>query len=235
MKFSRLHLLSFLSLFATIIPLCGPDVHADDRDPRGSFSSSRLNDTESTVSQAASVYRALTKNGKVPAAVLNSAKCIAVFPEVMSAAIAVGGVHGDGVAFCRESGTKGWGNPVFLNLTGGTLGVQLGAKTSDIVLFMNGDKARQAIKEGDFTLSGELSAVAGKFDETVQVPRSGVVAYSQTSGIFAGASLGALSISHDKDEQRAYYGTYDRNSIFEGKMPPEVERSVRELKDLLPA
>ncbi len=223
------------SMFLSSLLMVAPLVSVADEEPRARINNSRdINDSESTVSRSAEVYKALGKNGKVPSSVLKNAKCIAVFPSVVTAALAVGGTHGDGVAFCRNN-SGNWGRPAFLDLTGGSLGLQAGVKSADVVLYMTSDEARSAIEKGKFVLGGELSAVAGTFDESFSAPRKGVVAYANTEGVFAGASLTGVNISRDEDEQRAFYGTATKGSLFEGTVPPQVERSVNELRTMLPS
>jgi len=197
--------------------------------------SSKISEASKTLSQSMEAYQTLTKNRKVPASVLKNTKCIAVFPKVVTAALGVGGTHGDGVAFCRGSMGASWDGPVFLDLTGGSLGIQAGVKSTDVVLFMTGDKARSAIQNGSFRLAGDFSAVAGSFDETYVAPPAGVVAYTSTDGLFAGAAVAGVDISHDKDEYRSFYGTYEPSEVLAGKVPDSRTRSVTDFRDLLPS
>jgi SH3 domain-containing YSC84-like protein 1 len=195
------------------------------------------NDDESTVQRASEVYRSIVQgpHGKVPNSVLSSAKCVAVFPNVVTAALGVGGIHGDGVAFCKNATNK-WGSPVFLDLTGGSLGIQAGVKSADVVLFMSGDDAQRAIEKGNFALGGELNVVAGSFDQGFQVPQKGVVAYTRTGGAFAGASVAGVNISRDEDEQRSFYNvTAGKLPLFDGRVPDKVAKSVNELTGMLPS
>lgn len=222
------------ALFFSALP-CFPAVsaYAED-DPRASLATSEVRDAEGTLSRAAEVYRNLVTKGDVPASVRSGSNCVAIFSEVITAAIGVGGTHGNGVAFCRSASGSDWGNPVFLNLTGGSIGLQAGVKSTDIVLFMTGENARAAMERGSFRLVGDLGAVAGSFDETFVAPPAGVVAYASTGGAFAGASVVGVNISHDEDEQKAVYGSYDRSAVFGGRVPPTVEKSVNDLKAMLP-
>lgn len=222
------------SLASSILLISAPAVQADD-EPRASMATTGLKDAETTVSNSTIVYKKLIRGGKVPPSVLKDAKCIAVFSNVVTAALAVGGTHGDGVAFCRNTTNQDWENPVFLNLTGGSIGIQAGVKSTDLVLYMTGKNAKSSLQNGSFRLAGELTAVAGSFDKTFVAPPEGVVAYATTDGVFAGASIAGVGIDHDKDEQKAFYGNYDPASIFASRVPASLEKSVRELRDLLPA
>ena len=194
---------------------------------------------DTTLAKAREIYQSVLNDthGKVPRSVLQNAKCVAIFPKVITAAIGVGGMQGDGVAFCKNSAstTAKWGNPIFLDLTGGSVGVQAGVKSQDLVLYMTGDKARASLEAGSFKLAGELSAVAGQYDSAFIAPPSGVVAYSQTEGVFAGASVDGVSISRDDAAERDFYGTYYNPKLVFGEgMLPADKKIVNELRAILP-
>jgi lipid-binding SYLF domain-containing protein len=119
-----------------------------------------------------------------------------------------------------------------LNLIGGSLGIQAGVKSVDMVLYVTGDKAAEALKKGTFKLGGELSAVAGTFDKTFAAGEAEVVAYQRAEGLFAGASLEGISISRDESDERAFYGT--REAVLTEKIPSDLEKDVNELREVLP-
>jgi hypothetical protein len=54
-----------------------------------------------------------------------------------------------------------WSKPAFVKLTGGSVGWQIGAESTDVVLVFANDNAVKNIASGKFTLGGEASAVAG--------------------------------------------------------------------------
>lgn len=234
----RILIASVFFLFAFFATSVKAEDHSQQVASSHSSASSKAErrDANSTLRESIEVYRAIVKgsHGAIPRSVLANAKCVMVYPNVITAALAVGGVHGDGVAFCRNA-AKEWSNPVFVDLTGASLGVQAGVKSADIVLFMTGENARTAIERGSFQLGGELSAVAGKFDETFSAPTSGVVAYTRTEGVFAGASLGGVNISRDQEDEKAVYGALGASAnLFERKVSASLEQNTNELKKLLP-
>ena len=66
---------------------------------------------------------------------------------------------------CRTG--KGWSAPAFVNISGGSFGLQLGAESSDLVLFFMNDRgARSLVKGSGITLGGEASVAAGPFGRT---------------------------------------------------------------------
>ena len=163
-------------------------------------------DARATLAKSTDLYSAIVKgaHGQVPESVLAKAQCVAVIPDVMTGALIVGGSHGVGIASCREN--NNWSPPAFLKMTSVSLGAQIGAKSSDVVLFMISDKAKSALKNGKITLGTDVSVTAGNFDRNFDTSAHGVIAYTRTEGVFAGASLSGGNLSSDNDDTRAFYG-----------------------------
>jgi len=228
MTTSRISHSLFTALLCSAPFLCA---HAEDvkidRSSRA-FKEAQLNLTRSTA-----VYKEISagKMGQVPKSVLDKTKCVAIFPDTVTVSAGLGGTHGDGVAFCKSS-AGAWGNPMFLDLIGGSIGLQAGVKSADIVLYITGDKAADSLRRGNFKVGGELSAVAGTFDKTVEAPHAEVVAYSRSEGLFVGAALDGVNVSRDDSDERAFYGT--REAALTAKMPSDIETEVNELRNTLP-
>jgi len=136
---------------------------------------------------------------------------VGIVPSELKFAIGVGGSYGRGVLVCRKGGTGHWDAPSMFTLGGGSFGLQLGGKSTDVVfIVMNGSGAAKLVQD-DVKLGGELSAAAGP------VGRSGegatdaqmhaeILSYSRTRGLFAGASLDGAVIKQDKDDNEKLYG-----------------------------
>ena len=54
-----------------------------------------------------------------------------------------------------------WSNPVFVTITGGSVGLQAGVQSVDLVLIFKSAETLKNIGKGSFTLGGEISATAG--------------------------------------------------------------------------
>src|SRR5262245_20053195 len=65
----------------------------------------------------------------IPRSVLKDALAIAVFTNVKKGGFIVGGTGGDGVIVRKNGNT--WGPPVFYDISGADIGLQIGAKKSD--------------------------------------------------------------------------------------------------------
>jgi len=223
---SPLYITTLLSLSIPLFAASAEEVQLDR-------STRAFKEAEKNLNESTAVYKEISegKMGKVPQSVLDKSKCVAIFPKTVTVSAGLGGTHGDGVGFCKSAAGT-WENPMFLNLIGGSIGVQAGVKSADIVLYITGDKAVDALKRGNFKVGGEMSAVAGTFDKTVEAPQAEVVAYQRSEGLFLGASLDGVNVSRDDSDERAFYGTREAN--LTARMPSDLEKEVNELRNTLP-
>ena len=69
----------------------------------------------------------------IPPTLLARAYAVAVIPNVRKAAFGLGVRRGKGILVVRQ-GDNSWSNPAFVTLTGGSIGWQVGAQSTDIIL-----------------------------------------------------------------------------------------------------
>jgi len=180
---------------------------ASDKDSKHS------RNAEKRVSDATEVYQQLVNapDRGVPQGLVEKCKCVAVFPGVLKAAIGYGARHGTGVMSCRQ-GNGNWTPPAFLKITGGSAGFQIGATSTDLVLFFMSDRgARSLINGSKLTLGGKASVAAGPLGRSAEMAtnlelKSEIYSYARSKGLFAGLSVEGARISPDQDEETAYYG-----------------------------
>jgi len=188
------------------------------------------------VDDAHAVYSSIVKgaHGTVPESVLSNARCIAVFPNVVTGAFVIGGTHGDGLASCKDSSDK-WTHPAAITMREGSIGLQAGVRTADIVLFFQTSEAEQALKRGDFTLGTDVSATAGKFGRDAKLGDAGVVAYTHSRGLFAGASVTGSKIGKNQKDLKTYYGRdVNYKALLEGRELAGTENYAQKLTGLFP-
>src|SRR5262245_27121646 len=117
-------------------------------------------DTKDEVKQSHKAAKVFTEimnapDSQIPQDILDHAECVAVFPDVIKAGFIVGGRGGRGVASCRVGNS--WSAPLYMHLGGGSIGLQIGAQSTDFVLlFMNRDGIDSLLKD-KFTLGGDAS------------------------------------------------------------------------------
>jgi len=145
----------------------------------------------------------------IPTELLESASCVAVFPNVLKAGFVVGGRGGRGVASCRIAG--GWSAPAFFNLGGGSFGLQIGAESTDFVLLVMNEKGMNSLLSDQFELGGDASVAAGPVGRQAGAStdlklNAEILSYSRSKGLFAGLELKGVVIKPDKDDMREIYG-----------------------------
>ena len=96
----------------------------------------------------------------IPRDLLQTAHAIVVVPDVLKAGFVIGGRRGEGlIAVKARDGT--WSNPAFVNLTGGSVGFQVGVSSTDVVLVFRTERGVDSIVHGKFTIGADASAAAG--------------------------------------------------------------------------
>lgn len=172
----------------------------------------------------------------VPPSLLRNAHGIAIVPEVIKVGFVVGGRHGRGVLLVRsESGT--WSNPSFVTLTGGSLGFQAGAQSTDVVLVFKSRKSVEGIVRGKFTIGVDAAAAAGPVGRSAEAKtdaqlRAEIYAYSRSRGLFAGVSVDGSALQIDHEWNQRFYGRSDLTAsrLFQGERigAPAPARALRE-------
>lgn len=144
-----------------------------------------------------------------PQSLLNKATCVAAVPEVVQVGLGIGGKVGFGLASCRTPG--GWSVPTFMALKGGTLGLQIGGQSADVVLVFLNENAPRLIASSSFDLGGQASVAAGPVGrnlsaETDYKLSAEIYSYSKTKGLFAGINLAGTKWEIDSKANREAYG-----------------------------
>jgi lipid-binding SYLF domain-containing protein len=193
------------------------------------------------LADATKVYRELitARDKAIPKQLLENAKCVAVLPGVIKAAIGFGGRHGSGVISCRTE--SGWSAPAFVTISGGSWGVQLGAQSSDIVLFFMNDRGARSLVDGSrVTLGGQASVAAGPFGRSAEAStnldfKAEIYSYAKSKGLFAGLSLEGAELKPDKDDNRDYYGSdVTTTQLLFGGGPANVPAEAQTFRQALP-
>ncbi len=171
----------------------------------------KLKDGAEQSQKAATVFNEImaAPDSAVPSDILEKAECVAVFPSVIKAGFIVGGRGGRGVVSCRTA--QGWSAPAFLNLGGGSIGLQIGAQATDFVMLFMNKEGVNSLLSSKFTLGGDASVAAGPIGrqagaDTDIAMKAQILSYSRSRGVFAGLELKGVAITVDKDDMKNIYG-----------------------------
>ena len=168
---------------------------------------------------------ATSPNRGISTEVLEKAQGIAVIPHVVNAGLVFGGSWGKGLLSVREK-SGAWSAPVFITLTGGSLGPQIGAEATDVVLIFNNRQGIDALLNSKLKLGADASVAIGPVGGTAGAGtdldlKSAVYSYSRANGLFAGIALDGAVISVDRHTDRGIYGPglSARDILFRQKVP----------------
>jgi lipid-binding SYLF domain-containing protein len=147
---------------------------------------------------------------KIPHDLISKCEGIVIIPKLINAGLGIGGKRGRGIALVKLDDGK-WSDPVFITLTGGSIGPQIGVQSVDLVLVFRHKGVLAKVKNGDFTIGGDASAAAGPVGRTTSANtdyklEAEVYSYSRSRGLFAGISINGSSLAIDKDANHKYYG-----------------------------
>ena len=145
-----------------------------------------------TLKNATDVFQEMVNRGDIPARVLAQADCILVLPGVKKVGIGVGGSGGRGPLSCRlgDKFDGKWSAPAMYSIGGASVGLQLGATSSDFVIVVATEKGVNAVLNVKTKLGRDAAAAAGPSDAKAgAVSGNEILTYARSKGLFAGVSL----------------------------------------------
>ena len=147
----------------------------------------------------------------IPEELMERAHGIAVIPHVVKGAFGFGGQWGKGLAAQRrEDGS--WSAPAFIQITGGSFGLQLGVQATDLILVFTDENGMKPLLKGKVQIGADASAAAGPVGRKAAIGtdvllRTAIFTYSRSKGLFAGVSLDGSAITIDDNADHRVYGS----------------------------
>lgn len=200
----------------------------------------KINEATARSQKAARVFTEImaAPDKAIPKDLIDKAEAVAVFPNVIKAGFIIGGRGGSGVISRRVKG--GWSAPAFFKLGGGSVGLQIGASSTDFVLLFMNEDALKGLLEDKLEIGGEGSIAAGPVGRAASASTNvtldaGILSYSRSKGLFAGLELKGVVIDPDNDDNEAVYGMKasdiltGSNNLSIAKMPAGVRIFPRTL------
>jgi lipid-binding SYLF domain-containing protein len=183
-----------------------------------------------TATQVLEELRA-TPDQNVPAWLLQRAYGVAVIPDVIKGAFVFGGRFGSGVLTVRDASGH-FSNPIFIKLAGGSVGWQVGATSTDVVLVFVTQRSVEHFARGKFTLGVDASVAAGpvgRQGEAAAGVSAEIYSYSRSRGLFAGVALDGTVLAFDPGANHAFYDNDEANSdmITSGRVTTQSDSARR--------
>lgn len=196
------------------------------------------------LAESTAVLKTILAKNDIPKALLNKAECVMVYPSVKKVGLGISGMgYGRGVLVCRTGPNMDgkWGAPIMYTLDTHSLGAQLGSSSTDYVLLVMSQRGAAKVLSGKLKLGAGASAVAGPSGANASGfndPNVDILSYSQSKGMFAGASLGTASMDADDDINKELYGKAidAAQMVRDGKtpVPPAAQALIAVLRKASP-
>jgi SH3 domain-containing YSC84-like protein 1 len=160
----------------------------------------------------------------IPRDLLKRCRGLAIFPSVWKVGVVLGASRGSGIVLRRDEKTGEWSRPAFFKIQSGSLGLQLGAQYTDLILLIMNEQGVERLLEEKFVLGADISVAAGPVGreasaETNTRFESGILSYSRSKGLFAGLALNGSTIEPDTAANEIYHGKgiTVQDVFYEGK------------------
>ena len=166
---------------------------------------------EDTVEASTAVLREiLSIPGRgIPEAILANAQGVAIIPGLIKGGFIVGAKYGEGVLVTRDD-SGAWRPPMFITVTGGSVGWQAGLQSTDVVLVFRSRTSIAAACRGKLTIGADASVAAGPIGRDASAAtdvqlRAEILSYSRSRGLFAGLAIDGAVIQVEQRAGAVYY------------------------------
>jgi len=178
------------------------------------------------------------KKDRIPSELLQSAKGIAIFPGASKSDFMVSGKSVSGILLAHDNEGM-WSNPVFITLSGGTLGWQMVGEPMDIILVFKSNERVDAIIKDKLYMDIKVKIQPGPLVKNMKTPakaepKTEINSYVRARGAFADVSVASSTVQIDNAANDAFYGKQkiSAGDIVSGKKENTSEE-VKNLKRLL--
>jgi lipid-binding SYLF domain-containing protein len=188
------------------------------------------NEPAKRLNEAAAVFsEVMTAPDKgIPQELLEKAHCIVIVPDLKTAGFIVGGKYGKGYLSCRSKAGAGWSAPGTVRIEGGSVGFQIGASSTDLIMLVMSERGAEKLLESKFTLGAEGSVAAGPVGRTATAQtdaqlHADILSWSRSQGLFAGIALEGATLRQDLDDNTTLYGrkVENRDIVSSGVAAPK--------------
>lgn len=183
-----------------------------------------------------------TPDKSIPQDLLNKSHCIVLVPGLKKGGFVVAAKYGRGFVSCRHASGQGWGAPGAVRIEGGSVGLQIGVSSTDLVLLVMNERGMKRLLTSKFTLGAEASVAGGPVgrDTTAQTDAlmtAEILSWSRSRGVFAGISLDGATLRNDIDGNKAmYHQAWENRQILNSgvKVPPPAGKMISLLNKYSP-
>lgn len=141
---------------------------------------------------------------------LNRARGVLIVPGLLKAGFIFGAEFGNGVLLARDASGK-WSYPAFYTLGAGSLGLQAGVESSEVMFLIMTKEGLEAVINNQVKLGADLSIAVGPIGGGAEASTTtnfgaDIVSYSKAVGLFGGAAFEGAVVGSRSSWNEAYYG-----------------------------
>ncbi len=206
------------ALVLSLVGVCSSGVLAASKDK----TAERLEDSAALFNEVMGI-----SEKAIPQDLINKSQCIVLVPGLKKGGFVLAAKYGKGFVSCRLASGQGWGPPAAVRIEGGSIGLQAGVSSTDLVLLVMNERGMKKLLTSKFTLGADASIAAGPVgrDATAQTDammHAEILSWSRSRGVFAGVSLDGATLRSDVDENERLYGKRWENQeiLNSGLNPP---------------
>lgn len=120
-------------------------------------------ETETLVSQAVTIVESFGTDPDLTwfREKVKEAKALLIIPQNLKGAFLVGGSGGSGVLIAHDIKTGEWSYPAFYTLGAVSVGLQIGAEASQVILMVMTDRGMESLLTNSVKLGADITMAAG--------------------------------------------------------------------------
>ncbi|MGA2590783.1 MAG: lipid-binding SYLF domain-containing protein [Bryobacteraceae bacterium] len=184
--------------------------------------------TNERLDDAASLFSEImgSPDKAIPQDLLNKSQCIILVPGLKKGGFILAAKFGRGFVTCRNPSGDGWGPPGAVRVEGGSVGLQAGISSTDLILLVMNGRGMKKLLTSKFTLGADASVAGGPVgrDATAQTDAmmtAEILSWSRSKGVFAGVSLDGSTLRNDIDvNEEMYAKRWENRQILSSGAPP---------------
>ncbi|HLW64685.1 MAG TPA: lipid-binding SYLF domain-containing protein [Gemmataceae bacterium] len=145
----------------------------------------------------------------IPRTLLADAQGVLIIPDMVKGSFIVGARRGKGVVLARNA-DGAWTTPVFVTVTGGSIGFQIGIEATDVIAVFRTRAGVNRLLSGKFTLGVDANVAAGPIGRDAAAAtdaqlKAEILSYSRSRGVFAGVAIDGAAIVVDRRATDSFY------------------------------
>ena len=192
-----------------------------------------MNEQDKRIRESATTLQEIMNAGdrSIPEDLIRRAQCVVIVPNLKRAGFIIGGKYGKGIMTCRTANASGWSAPAIMRIEGGSIGLQIGAGETDVVMLVMNPSGKEKLLHDKFTVGADAAVMAGPVGRNAQAATDAamhaeILAWSRSRGVFGGITLEGATLRPDRDDDAKLYGrSLPTREIVNGDIRPPAAAS----------